>query len=117
MKSQNLEGFQSINTQIREILAESSRLIMNKLIGYYEQAVLCEDASIRSLNDELASMDLSPNGQQEIDDFEKNLSLKQNTVKAKLEKRRVSKIQKLLHPEEQQPEGGSKIKPPKQKKK
>ena len=69
----------------------------------------------RSLNDQLAALSLSPDEAREMDDFEASLSLKKNTVGTKLEKRRVSKIQKLLHSVAERPEGGTDVSRPKQK--
>ena len=45
----------------------------------------------------------------EIGGFEANLSLKQNTIRTKLEKRRVSKIEKLLHPRAEWPEDATDV--------
>ena len=50
-----------------------------------------------SLDDQLAALSVSPDEMCEIGEYEANLSLKQNTIRIKLEKRRVTKIKKLLH--------------------
>ena len=68
-----------------------------------------------TLNDKLADLSLTPNEQSEIDSFEANVTLKKETLRTKLEKRRVTKIQKLLNPGTEQP--GSRVddRPPKRK--
>ena len=85
---------------------------MDKLIAYYEQAVVRENNLICSHNDELGSLNMSTDGMHEIEEFENNISLKQNTVRAKLEKTRRAKLQKLLCPEIQQSDDRTNTKQP-----
>ena len=99
MKCRVLGEFDNINKQIQEILIQSSKQIIGKLIHYYDQAVVDEHNFLRSLSEELATYDLPPNEQSEMENFEENISLKKEIIRTKLEKRRVTKIQKLLHPE------------------
>ena len=104
MKSRDSQNFESVKIQIQGILAQASKDIMSKLIAYYDQAVIDENDFVRSRNDRLATLELSPDEEREVGEFEANLSLKQNTIRTKLDKRRASKIEKLLHPGAERPE-------------
>ena len=53
MKSHDLVGFNSVNMEIQEILAQSSKQIIAKLIDYYDRAVISEHDFLRTLNDKL----------------------------------------------------------------
>ena len=81
---------------------DASRLILAKLVDYYDQAVVSEQEFLGSLNDKLAEFRLLPEEQSDIDQFEAEISLKKEIIRTKLEKRRLSKIQKLLNPATEQ---------------
>ena len=83
MKSRDSLGLESINTQIREILDQASIEIVPKLIIYYDQAVIDESYFVRSLIDQLAALSLSPDETCEMDEFQTNFLLKQNTIRTK----------------------------------
>ena len=106
MKRHDEERFVTANTQIQEILVQYLKQIVTKLNDYYDQAVIGEHEFLRSLNDKLAELRLPPNEQLDVESFEANISLKKETLRTKLEKRGVTKIQKLLNSDTVQPESG-----------
>ena len=69
------------------------------MINYYDQAVVVEQDYLGSFNNKTATLRLSPKKQPVMENFATIVSLKQETIRIKLEKRKVTKIQKLLHPE------------------
>ena len=105
MKCRDSQNFESISTQIQEILVKASRDHMAKMITYYDQAVIDENDFIHSRNDQLAPLHLSPYEIGEIGEFESNIALKQNTVRTKLGKRRALKTEKPFHPKVERPIG------------
>ena len=117
MKCRDLGEFDNVNAQIQEILMQSSKEIIGKLIHYYDQAVVSEHDFLRSLNDELATYKLPPNERSELEDFDANISLKKEIIRTKLEKRRVTKIQKLLRPEAEVSKNREDTRPPNPKNK
>ena len=96
---------------------QSLEKIVATLINYYDQAVVVEDDYLGSLNDELATLRLPSNEQSEMENFAANVSFKQKTIRTKLEERRVTKIQKLLHPEADKPGSSKDNRTPKRKNK
>ena len=50
MKSRDLQSFETINLQIREVVAQASKQIVAKLITYYDQAIMEENDFVHSLN-------------------------------------------------------------------
>ena len=51
----------------------------------------------------------------EMDNFAANISLKQEAIRTKLEKHRVTKIQTFLHPGAEEPGSSKDTRPPKRK--
>ena len=110
------EKYANINEHIKQILFESSKKIVNKLVDYYDQAVIDEHNHLSSLNDKLASLGLKPEQLAELDSFEADVSLRKETMRTKLEKRRNNKLQKLLAPAgTDQPRVGGSTQPPKER--
>ena len=117
MKSRDLGEFDAIKAQTQTIILQSSKYIVATLIDYYDQAVVVEHDFLVSLNDELTTLRLPLDEQSEMEEFAANVSLKQETIRTKLAKRRVTKIQKLLNPQAEKPESSKDNRPPKRKNK
>ena len=87
---------------------------MAKLITYYDESVVKEQDFLQSLNNKLAELRQSPQKHSDVDGFQANISLKQEAIQTKLEKRRANKIEKLWKPTgEQHQENGVDPKLPK----
>ena len=98
MRTRDAKQISNFNSEIKTLLLDASKLILAKLVDYYDQAVVGEQEFLVSLNDKLAEFRLFPEEQTDIDSFEASISFKKEIIHTKLEKRRISKIQKLLNP-------------------
>ena len=75
MRTRDAEGLESVNTQIRAFLRESSKQTLAKPVDYYDQTVIVEHEFLCSLNDTLADLRLLPDEHLDLDNFEANISL------------------------------------------
>ena len=101
MRAQNPAGIAVLPSEIKTTLTEASKLILAKLITYYDEAVVKEQDLLQSLNDKLAELRLSPQEHSDLDGFQANISLKKEVILTKLEERRTNKIEKLVKPTEE----------------
>ena len=86
------------------------------MINYYDQAVVVEHNFLSSINDKLTTIRFPSTEQSEMDNFATIISLKQEPMRTKLGKRRVTKIQKLLHPRAERAADGGDVGPRRKKK-
>ena len=103
------------HVQIKEILTNASKQILAKLVAYYNDAIVKEQLLLQSLDNELTKLKLSFQEMTDLKGFRANISRKKEAIRAKLDKRRVNKLEKLLKSTREQPQAGTDPRPPHKK--